>query len=111
MLPAQPPLPTARNLPFQCSVGSQTSISMFESDAGVSTAATRQNAGRVLNPCAAGFAPPAPAPGGTNAPAATVCAEVNLVDGSVRADKPSHVPAAETAAAFSITISSMPHDP
>src|SRR5258708_7519584 len=43
--PAQPPLPTTSSLPFQASVGSQTSISMCESGVGVSTAAIRQCAG------------------------------------------------------------------
>src|ERR1700704_818613 len=45
MTPAQPPLPTAWNLPFHFSSGSHTSISMCESDEGVSTMATRQRGG------------------------------------------------------------------
>jgi hypothetical protein len=55
MTPAQPPLPTAWNLPFHAvsaaaapsarGAGSQTSILMSESLVGVSVAATRQNAG------------------------------------------------------------------
>ena len=49
MLPFQPPLPTARNLPFQPDAGSQTSILMSESAVGLSVAATRQNAGRSAN--------------------------------------------------------------
>ena len=44
--PSQPPLPTAWNLPFQPSAGSQTSIRISESGVGVSVAVTRQNAGR-----------------------------------------------------------------
>ena len=48
MMPAQPPLPTAWNLPFQFSAGSQTSISMCESGDGFSTAATRQCAGSTI---------------------------------------------------------------
>ncbi len=45
MFPAQPPLPTARNLPFQFSTGIHSSISMWEVEDGVRTAATRQCAG------------------------------------------------------------------
>src|SRR5262245_11688400 len=70
MTPAQPPFPTAWNLPFQPFAGSHTSILMSESVVGVSVAATRQNDGRV----AYGFAPPAPRrppSGGANAPGAT----------------------------------------
>src|SRR2546423_909175 len=47
MFPAQPPFPTAKNLPFQPSDGSQSSISICESLDGVSTAETRQWAGTV----------------------------------------------------------------
>src|SRR5262245_3700492 len=64
MVPAQPPLPTASNLPFQPDAGSQISTLMSESLVGISVAVTRQNAGRV----AYGLAPP-PRPGCTNAPA------------------------------------------
>src|SRR5205823_4609390 len=49
MVPAQPPLPTAWNLPFHAWAGSQTSILMSESDEGVSVAATRQKVGSWLN--------------------------------------------------------------
>src|SRR5438034_852365 len=74
MLPAQPPLPTPWNFPFQPEAGSQISTRMSESLLGVSVIATRQNGGRSLNAAAAwGFAP-----GGTNAPAATFCASVTL---------------------------------
>ena len=45
--PAQPPLPTAWNLPFQSAAGSQTSTLMSESLVGLSVAATRQNSGRL----------------------------------------------------------------
>ena len=43
--PAKPPLPTARNLPFQFSVGSHSSTLMFESGVGFSTSVTRQCCG------------------------------------------------------------------
>ena len=55
MLPFQPPLPIAWNLPFQPAAGSHTSILMSESADGLSVAATRQNAGRSVN-CAAAAA-------------------------------------------------------
>src|SRR5450432_153990 len=45
MLPAQPPFPTATNFPFQPSAGSHSSISIWESEDGASTANTRQWAG------------------------------------------------------------------
>src|SRR5512134_3343373 len=45
MLPAHPPLPTARNLPFHVAVGSHSSIAIRESGDGVSVAATLQWAG------------------------------------------------------------------
>src|SRR5213594_3757835 len=60
MEPAQPPLPTASNFPFQWSAGNQTSKLMFESDDGLSTPTTRQNAGTA--------APAAPAPAGPAEP-------------------------------------------
>src|SRR5580765_8140130 len=43
--PAQPPLPTARNLPFQFFVGSQSSTLIFESEVGLSTIVTLQCSG------------------------------------------------------------------
>src|SRR5436190_7588059 len=58
MTPAQPPPPTNSNLPFQFS-GSQTSISIKESEVGLSVAATRQNGGTV-NTVGGGAAPPPP---------------------------------------------------
>src|SRR5580765_2058425 len=48
ILPAHPPFPTAWNLPFQFSTGSQSSISIWESEEGFSTAATRQRAGTAV---------------------------------------------------------------
>src|SRR5580704_11047407 len=45
MVPSQPPLPTARYLPFQPLSGSQTSMPISESWVGLSFAVTRQNPG------------------------------------------------------------------
>src|SRR2546428_4161369 len=73
IVPAHPPLPTAKNLPFHPDAGSQISVLMSESLLGVNVAVTRQKAGRLPNGFAA--APPRPAPpppGGTKAPAATI---------------------------------------
>ena len=86
MVPAQPPLPTAWNLPFHAAAGSQTSILMSESEEGVSVAATRQNAGNWLNCCTAA----GPVPGRLNPPAGTIWAKVIEVFGSARDDKLSH---------------------
>jgi hypothetical protein len=72
MVPAQPPLPTARNFPFQFSAGSQISISMCESGVGARTAAMRQWAGRATGCC------PRPAVDG---PAATSSAAVMVISG------------------------------
>src|SRR5256885_14922143 len=77
MVPAQPPLPTAWNFPFQSAAGIQTSILMSESDEGVSVAATRQKVGSWLN-CGAA----APAPGRVNAPPGTIWASISGVFGS-----------------------------
>src|SRR5438045_9628228 len=85
MVPAQPPLPTAWNFPFQSAAGIQTSILMSESDEGVSVAATRQKVGSWLNCGAAG-----PVPGRVNAPAGTIWARVIEVFGSAKDDKLSH---------------------
>ena len=80
MVPAQPPLPTARNFPFQFSDGSHNSISMRESGEGVRVAATRQKAGSCLK-AALCWAEP----GAENAPAATSCAVVIFAWGSASA--------------------------
>src|SRR5262245_55240926 len=72
MLPFQPPLPTACSFPFQPVIGSQTSILMSDSFAGVSVAATRQNAGTSASP-----APPRPPPC-ARAPAAVDVADVTV---------------------------------
>src|SRR3954465_15956434 len=70
MTPAHPPLPTAWNLPFQFSAGSQTSTAMSEYADGFSVAATRQYAPSVVPAGACAFAgtlggcpPPRPASG------------------------------------------------
>src|SRR5580704_8054638 len=92
MRPAQPPLPTAWNLPFHPDAGSHTSILMSESFDGVRVAATRQNAGKREKRAPAG-APAAsipPAPGGVKAPGATLCANVIFAFGSEREAKLSH---------------------
>src|SRR6185503_10926157 len=91
MTPAQPPLPTAWNLPFHPLAGSHTSTLMSESLVGVSVAATRQNSGRPLY----GFGPRAAAPpGGANCPAGTSWASVTLASLSAVPANASHVAAA-----------------
>src|ERR1700674_949419 len=66
MVPAQPPLPTASNLPSQPWVGNQTSILISESDVGFNVAATRQRAGKLENPAVD------PEPGGNVRPPAGI---------------------------------------
>src|SRR5438128_12458787 len=105
MVPAQPPLPTAWNFPFQSAAGSQTSILMSESDEGVSVAATRQKAGSWLNCGTAG-----PVPGRVNAPAGTVWAKVIEVFGSVRDNRLSH-DAALRACPCIVSARRSAHDP
>jgi len=96
MFPAHPPLPTARNLPFQFCVGSHSSIPMCESDDGSSVATTRQNSGSCLKD---GFC--RAAPGTENVPAGTVCAAVIFTPGNAREVRLSQLPAAAAwAAAF-----------
>src|SRR4029453_7022006 len=85
MVPAQPPLPTARNFPFHACAGIQISTLMSESDGGVSVVATRQKAGIWLNCGTVG-----PLPGRMNPPAGTISANVIEVFGSVSEDKLSH---------------------
>src|SRR5256885_5576508 len=106
MVPAQPPLPTAWNLPFHAWAGSQTSILMSESDEGVSVAATRQKVGSWLNCGTAG-----PVSGRVNAPAATVLAKVIEVFGSARDDKLSHDDAALRACPCVVSARRSAHDP
>src|SRR5262249_6389431 len=104
MVPAQPPLPTAWNLPFHAWAGSQTSILISESEEGVSVAATRQNAGNWLNCGSAG-----PVPGRLNPPAGTSWAKAIEVFGSARDDKLSHDALASRACIISARRSA--HDP
>ena len=47
MIPAQPPLPTPANFPFQLPSGSQTSKTICDSGVGAMTPATRQKGGRL----------------------------------------------------------------
>src|SRR5262249_62006743 len=91
MLPANPPLPTPWNLPFQFEAGSQTSTWMLESAEGLMTSATRQKAGTL------GIGGPS---GGVKDPAGTDCAVVTVAPGSVSSERPAHgVAAAEAEAA------------
>src|SRR5258706_1347723 len=84
MAPAQPPFPTASNFPFHPSPGSQTSILMLESGDGLSVAATRQKAGRLISVALNGV---------VNEPAGTASAIVIAVFGRVSDDRLSHVAA------------------
>src|ERR1700760_3775300 len=88
MPPANPPLPSPRYLPFHPVSGSHTSILISESLAGLIVAATRQNAGRFFTEAGGALAP-----GGTNAPAATGCADVMVVSGKFSAARLSQVAA------------------
>src|SRR5712692_4895671 len=97
MLPLQPPLPTAWNLPFQPEAGIQISILMSESVVGLRVAATRQKAGRSLND--AGGALAGCGAGALNAPAATGSARVMVVSGRVSEARFSQVAATAGAAA------------
>src|ERR1700704_3868275 len=94
MFPAHPPLPTARNFPFQFCVGIHSSISMCESEDGVSVATTRQNSGSCLN---VGFC--LAAPGTENVPGGTDCAAVILTPGNARDVRLSQLPVVAGAAA------------
>src|SRR5581483_12192327 len=69
MTPWKPPPPVPRNLPFQLVFGNQTSIRIAESLIGVSSAVTRQKAGRPVI-----GAPP----GGTNTPLSLSVADVTV---------------------------------
>src|SRR5215831_5689753 len=100
MTPAQPPFPTASNLPFQPETGSQTSTLMSESLLGASVAVTRQKDGSSEKTPAVGPRPCRPPTGGANAPAATVCASVIVVFGSF-----SDVRLSQAAALAALTLS------
>src|SRR5258708_34416342 len=84
MLPAKPPLPIPWYFPFQPAAGIQTSSLMSESLVGLISAVTRQKAGNSLK--VAGARPA----GGSNAPAATNCAEVVVGSGGLTLPKPPH---------------------
>src|SRR5260370_5913797 len=87
MAPDHPPFPAPRNFPFQRSDGIQTSILMSESAVGLSSAATRQKAGKRLKAaCCAGGAE-----GNVNAPASTDSARVMVVFGSASVERLSQV--------------------
>src|SRR5215472_1495433 len=87
--PAYPPTPIPSSLPFHPETGSQTSILMSESEVGLASATTRQNAGRLLYKRAS--SPPLFGVGGPlNVPAATVCASVIVVLGIFAAVRRSH---------------------
>jgi len=88
MPPAKPPLPSPRYLPFHPMSGSHTSTLTSESLAGLIVAATRQNAGTFFTEAGGALAP-----GGMNAPAATGCANVMVVSGSLSAARLSQVAA------------------
>ena len=90
IVPAQPPLPTAWNFPFQSSAGSQSSISIWESGDGARTAATRQWAGSEAGAC-----PGAPAGGG---PAGRSSAAVMVTPGRSMFPRLSHGTGAAAAA-------------
>src|SRR2546430_13527547 len=100
MLPAHPPLPTARNLPFQFCAGIHNSIPMCESADGASVATTRQNSGSCLKEafCRA-------APGTENAPAATDCADVIFTPGNATDVRLSQLPAVAGAGAAAAALS------
>ena len=85
--PATPPL-TDTPGPFQFSAGSQTSILMSESGLGISVAATRQKAGRVLKMFGV-----CPGPVMGSAPASTVWATVMAVFGGCSEDRSAQVAA------------------
>jgi hypothetical protein len=96
MTPAHPPLPTAWSFPFQVDVGSQTSALMSESFDGVSVASTRQKEGKLAYNRALPRPPPRGPGGGSNAPAATVCADVTCAFGNASAARSSQGVAART---------------
>src|SRR5690349_16500491 len=97
MVPAHAPLPTDCKFPFHPFSGSQTSILISESAAGVIVAATRQNAGRLRKDW--GCFPLGAGRGDVNVPAATVSAIVMAVFFSLRAVRLSQVAAPKTGAA------------
>src|ERR1700737_1256381 len=85
MEPANPPLPTPWNFPFQPELGSHTSNAISESLDGLITPAPRQKAGSFS------IAPP---PGGLKDPPATDSAVVMVVPARPSVARLSHVAAA-----------------
>src|SRR5215467_4381031 len=85
--PDQPPFPMPMNLPFQPEAGIQTSNLMSESGVGLTSTATRQNAGRLVN----GGPGILVGLGGVNVPAGSTLARVMVVSGSARVARLSHV--------------------
>src|SRR5262245_50982200 len=95
MNPANPPLPTPWNLPFQLASGIHTSILMSESRDGLNVAATRQKAGNCLK-AAVACTPPRPGAGAENTPAATDWVSVIVAFGNERAWRLSQVAACDS---------------
>src|SRR6266849_1647260 len=87
MLPCEPPEPTPSSLPFQVSVGSQTSNPIIEVVVGCATPTARQNTGRPVIGGAGG--------GGSNTPEVTRFAAVILASGSGRFTRSSQGVAAD----------------
>jgi hypothetical protein len=104
--PAAPP--AAWNRPFQFAAGSQTSIWMSESVAGLTLATTRQKDGNVVN----GLPPRPPRPppaseftGGVNAPTATTSAREIVVSGNFNTASDWHEPVSARTAVSEIGVS------
>src|SRR5579884_255942 len=89
MTPAQPPFPTAWNLPFHPFAGNHTSTLMSESAVGLIVTTTRQNSGSSLYGLAP-VPPPCRSPGAENCPAGMTCAIVMAVSFNTSFDKLSH---------------------
>ena len=88
--PAEPPEPSPRKLPFHVVVGIHTSTPISEVLVGVSVAATRQNAGRLVSGVID--------PGGVKLPAGTDCVVMPVVPGGSAAARLSHGVAATAGA-------------
>ena len=87
--PANPPFPIPCSLPFHLETGSHTSSLMSESEVGLASATTRQNAGRLLYRGERSVLLNG-AGGPLNVPAVTVCASVIVVLGIFAAIRRSH---------------------
>src|SRR5262245_51464636 len=91
MDPANPPLPTPMNLPFQFWIGSQSSMLISESDDGLSTICTRQWAGMLAGDALPGVARPAaprapgaPGPRAGGGPSGTIAAVTMAASANLR---------------------------